>query len=471
MADYTDHYGLSRLNGQNGALSDDGYKHTYADREVIDHYLYMGAEGHHHTGAAGVIEEPDTSPELSLSVTGGTIPSGTRVYYKYTYVKDTGEESAASPEAFVDTPDPIEAPSAPTLTYTQTGGVLQGGNYYYVLTSYVDASIQETKALNPVFITIPSTTATNEITLELPEPADGQTGFNIYRRKPGQTKYFFLDSVETEVATPPTEYVDDGSVTADPDRTLPKLNTTNSTNSIDITLPGATPAVPDGYTWKIYRTYLTAIWDTSFLVHVVENVSEGDPAITPTYLDIGISTQGGTFPASSIVANSPTKVLLTDGAEVQGTLPMGLVSGYPYALTFQYPGILTEGPGETQWPSPFEKAMVVHALAALARESTPAAQDVIADVLIGRGSATPTMESVYVAEADMVKVAVGQETSLAPAPATVPLADRIVLLGETVSTDLIQVGEGATPTDEELTITVLLYVFVGETDTSLVWPE
>lgn len=454
MADFTDHYSLSKLNGQNGALSDDGYKHTYADREIIDHYLWLGAEGHHHTGSVGVIEEPDTEPQLALSTTGGTIPAGTRVFYKYTYVKSTGEESAASPEAFIDTPDAIEEPASPTLTYAQTGGVLQGGNYYYVLTSYVDASIQETKAENPAFVTLPATTATNAIFLELPEFAEGQTGFNVYRRKPGQTKYFFLTSVITETATPPTGFMDDGSLEEDCDRTLPKVNTTNSTNSITITLPGATPTVPEEYTWKIYRTYISSVWDTSFLVHVVENVTEGSTIITPTYLDVGISTQGGTFPAQSIVATAPDKVILTDGAEVQGILPFAMLSGFPIERAFFYPGTLIAGPGESTWPCPFEEAYVVGAITSLGRNTTPAATPVIADVQIDGGV---TFASVYDVQGDMPSIAVGDQVS-AWAPATADSASRHMMRGDLLSTEIIQDGGGATPTDEDLTISVVLIV-------------
>lgn len=468
MAGTTDHYGLTEL-GAGEVFSTDGYKYTSADRDTIDGLLYLGAEGHHHSGDAGSIEEPDTEPTLEINFTGGTLPAGTRVYYKYTYVNSRGEESAASPEAFIDTPAPVAEPGAPSLSYTSTGGVLQGGNYYYVLSAYVGASIQESKALNPVYITIPVTTATNDITLVLPDLPDYATGFNVYRRKPGQAKYFFVESIDMDVATPPSEYEDDGSVAGDADRTLPTANTTNSSNSIDITLPGATPTVPDGYTWKIYRTTIPAAWSSSLLVHVVENVTEGSTVITPTYHDTGISTRDGTFPAVSLAVGSPDKVDLTDAAEVQGFLPMGRVSAFPYVVTLFFPGVQTEGPGEAEWPCPFEEAVVVHACAALGRDMSPAADDLIVDVVIGRG-ATPTFTSVYDVEADMPVIAAGQNKTTAAATATAPaVATRTLELGDVLSADIIQEGGSATPTDEDLTITVLLYAHIGDEDTSEVW--
>jgi hypothetical protein len=465
MADYTDHYGLSRLN-VGDSFTDEGYKYTDADRATIDTGIWLGAEGHHHIGGAGTIEEPDTAPELTLEETGGTIPGGTRVYYKYTYVSERGEETAASPEAFIDTPAPIEDPSSPSLTYANTGGILQGGSYYYVLTSYVSASISESKATNPAFITIPSTTATNVITLDLPDPAEGQTGFNVYRRKPGQAKYFFLDTIPTDVATPPTTYEDDGSVEEDCDRTLPKANTTNSTNSITISMPGATPTVPEGYTWKLYRTYINGAWDSSFLVHVVENITEESLIITPEYLDIGISSQSGSPPVTTQSFGNPDPIDLE--LETDGMLPMGRVNAFPYVVVLSFPGTQVTGLGEGQWPCPFEQAVLVSAIPALGPGKTPVSDDLITDIQIGRGT-TPVYTSVYAAQADMPTIPVGENKSETtfPGTATDP-ADLRLVAGDTITAEIIQAGGSATPTDEDQTISVLLYVLVDDL-TSITW--
>lgn len=452
MAGSTDHYGLMQL-GAGEAFSTDGYKYTEADRQTIDNLLYLGAEGHKHTGTAGSIEEPDTAPDLELNSSGGTIPAGTRVYYKYTYVNVRGEESAASPEAFLDTPNSVDDPAAPSPSYTHTGGVLQGGNYYYVLTAYVDASIQESKATNPAFITIPATTATNEITLELPDLPDFASGFNVYRRKPGQTKYFYLDTIDMQVATPPSTYVDDGSVEEDCDRTLPKVNTTNSTNSIDITLPGATPAAPEGYTWKLYRTYITASWSDSLLVHVVENISEASTTITPTYLDIGISTQDGIWPTTSLVVGNPSKIDLTDGAEVMGDLPMG---AFPFQHSFQWAGPLDVEPvqGSAPFICEFPQAEIVHVRAALGRGSSPASTSVIVDINKAPAGAAPSYSTVFTTQANRPVIAVGDQFGDPTTPDTI-LLER----GDSLTLDIDQIGGGATPTDRDLVVTVYMIAY------------
>lgn len=92
----TDHYGLKRM-GPGEHFSDDGYKYTDADRVQMDRLLYLGAEGHRHVGAVAEPAEPGT-PTLTLSEASGSIPAGTRVYYKYTLVDVEGFESAPSTE-------------------------------------------------------------------------------------------------------------------------------------------------------------------------------------------------------------------------------------------------------------------------------------------------------------------------------------------------------------------------------------
>lgn len=459
MADYTDHYGLSKLQGRGDSFTEDGYKYTYADRDRIDTGIYLGAEAHRHIGGVGVLDEPTQGPDLELFTTGGTIPAGTRVYYKYTLVSERGEESAGSEESFVDTPAPIAEPASPGISYLSTGGFLQGGNYYYVLTSYVGASIAESLAESQAFITIPATTATNAITLDLPDPADGQTGFNVYRRKPGQAKFFFLESVVTDVVTPPTTYEDTGA-TEDCDRTLPKVNTTNSTNSILVSIPGATPAVPEGYTWRIYRTYIDGDWESSFLVWVVENIEEASTIITPEYLDIGISTQSGSPPTTTYAFGNPDPIDLE--TETDGSLPMGRVNAFPVVVELSFPGIQSVGPGEGQWPCPFEQALFISAIPALGRGgSAPVADDLITDIQIGRGS-SPVYTSVYLVDADRPTVLQGQNKASAAFPATATLGNRLLVQGDVLSGENLQVGGSATPQDEDLTVTCLLYVQVDE---------
>lgn len=309
MTSTTEHYGLTKLGAGEGVHAGTD-RFASADRDIIDQALHAAAT-HRHTGSTAADNAPQSAPELTLSTTGGTLPAGTTVRYKYTHVDPDTGESLPSPEATVTTAEAIVAPDAPTHTLQSIGGALEPGDYYYVLTAYQGATTVETKALNPLLVTIPAGTSTNEVTLTLPALAAGADGFNIYRRAPGGTGYLHLDSVASGV----TEYVDDGSVTPAA-RTLPTANTTNATNSVTIDLPGATPGVPAGNDWKIYRTTTTS-YSTSFLVQLAEAVL--------TYEDTGAATAAGAPPTASGTGASPAKVILTDGEEVQGVLPKSMI--------------------------------------------------------------------------------------------------------------------------------------------------
>lgn len=451
MAELTEHYQYSALTAGDD-FSDNGYKFTDADRHKQDFLDWLGAEGHVHDGADGTAVEPDTAPSLELETTGGVIPASTRVFYKYTYVNSRGEETAASPEAFIDTPAALDSPSAPSLSYEDTGGVLQAGNYFYALSSYTDASIQETLAMNFNYISIPANTSTNVITLTLPDPEVGQTGFNVYRRAPGQSKYFFLDSIDT-TGGPITEYVDDGSVEDNCDRTVPKTNTTNSTNLIVVSLPGATPSLPGtGYTWKIYRTYVQGMWTSSFLVHVVEETTEGSGVIVTFYDDIGISTQSGTYPATTLVTGSPSKIVLTDNAHVEGELPIG---SHGFQHTFQQSGYLTETvQGSATFICEFPQVEIVYCRAALGRGSVPASSDVIVDINKGNAGSNPTYTTIFTTQANRPRVLVGEQVGD-------PTTPDVILLnrGDTLTMDIDQIGGGATPTDRDLVVTVWMIAY------------
>lgn len=337
MAGQTSHYGLTRLEGGE-SFSTDGYKYTNSDRDTIDRLLYVMGESHHHLGSNVTLTEPITAPVLTRS-SGGSIPAGSRVYYKYSYLSVRGEETKASPESFIDMPAAVQEPGAPTLSQATTGGVLNPGDYYYVLSAYVGSSIFETRATNPIYLTVPLGTSTNVVTLTYPSAPAGMTGWNIYRRAPGEMKYFFLVSV----ASGPLTYVDNGSVAENCDRTIATLNTTNNNNKVTITLPGATPTVPVGYTWRIYRTFILSNYENSTLKTVVEYTAETTPRIVPYYADIGIGTTSGKPLTATVATNNPAKVLLTGGAEVQGILPRANVEGRSVNIsTVSYTLVLTD---------------------------------------------------------------------------------------------------------------------------------
>lgn len=444
MVTRTTHYQLNEI-GAGETIHDDGDKFGTADRIVIDEKLYLGAEAHHHTGVTAT--SPGVGPVLSL-LTGGNLAAGTTYYYKYSLVDGSGNESIPSSETSITTPAAIAAPGTPTLVVAATGGTLASGNYTYLVTAYKGDNRTETLPGGAAFITV-GAGATNKITITFPSLPSGADGFNIYRRTPNGIITEFLISVALNVATPPTGYVDTGAVTADCDRTTPLRNRTSASAAIRVTLPGATPVTPVGYTWKIYRTTSAGSYTNSFLHRVVEYTSEATPHIIPTYLDLGNATTSG-GPASE-GSGSPSRILLTNGAEVQGELPAANISYFPYEVVFSYAGALVAQAGVFVWYCPFATATIVGVRATLGVGAKPAAQPVIVDVRKGAGAATPTFASIFGNPATRPSVEVGHQYSTSAVPSSSAL-----VAGDLLIADIVQAGGGATPMDRNLTISVLL---------------
>lgn len=450
MAGSTSNYGLQKL-GAGDSFATNGYKYTDADREQIDNLLKLGAETHHHTGEAASSYSL-TAPTLTLSATGGVLPAGARIWYTYTYVDANGHETGQSVEDYVDTAAPVSNPAAPTLTSIATTGTLIPGNYYYVLSAYTGSSANETQATNPNYITVPAGTNTNKVTLTLPTLPSGATGFNIYRLKPGSSGYFWLAS------TTSGSYVDNGSVTDDCNRVLPTRNTTNATNKVTVALPGAVPA---DTTWKIYRTTNDGVWSNTFLKWVTEETFDGSGIIAPSYLDVGTATSLGDPPSTSQLVGSPDKLLLTDGSEVQGGLPMGLTA-FPFAETWGFFGTLEITVGTSVWVCPFPAATILFCKAALGRGYAPASTSVICDVNKGTG-ATPTYTTIYTTQSNRPSIGVGRQIGAKTYPDVKTLVE-----GDSLSVDIDQIGGGATRTDKDLTVTVYMIAHGFPSGTSFV---
>lgn len=445
MPNYTEHYGLIKFES-GSSISDDDYKFGDEDRDILDQQVWLGAEGHHHVGVS--LDAPEAGPTLVLSETEGNLEAGETYYYKIVYVDDEGRESPPSVESEITIPDAIDAPAAPTLTTDTTGGTLQGGNYQYVLTAYAPGDdLNETRGLNAGLITVAAGT-TNIVTIIFPTLPEGAEGFNIYRRAPGDAMYMWLDSVSLDMATPPTQYVDDGSVEEDCNRTLPLTNRTATIAAVDVTLPGATPGLSEGWTWKVYRTLESEDYTSSFLHHVVESITEGSEFPAITYTDVGLATTGGS-PAED-GTGSPSKILLTDGAEVQGTLPMSYVDGFPVELIFSQEGYLEESPGVFLWTCPYATAEILGVRATLGVGAKPAATPVVVGVRKGQGQIDPTYEDLF-SLANGPSIEVGHQYS----DFAVPSAPDLVL-NDLLVVDVLQAGGGATPTDHNLTVSILL---------------
>ncbi len=318
MPEYTHNYDLIRLLPGEG-LSTDNNKAMTLDRDTIDAVMYQGATAHVHNGAtaAGGGDVGGRTIDLDLQTDAGGIPAGIRAHYMFSLVVD-GVETAPSAVVFVDTASPVPAPAAPSLVTASTGGSLLPGSTFYMLTAWVGENTQETQGLHAAHITVPSGTSTNTVTITPTVPA-GADGYNVYRKKPGGVRYAFLASV-----TGTGDYVDTGGV-EDANRTTPSANYTNSQNHVVVDLVGA--ALDTGDSWKLYRTFVEDDFAESLIATISEPVT--------TFDDLG-AMGSGSPPLTGLEVTNPSKIVLTGGAEVQGTLPASMVSGGVGALLYLY---------------------------------------------------------------------------------------------------------------------------------------
>lgn len=436
---FTLHYGLQRLN-QGEAFALNGQKYTTLDRDQIDRLLFVGAQDHHHLGHTTVQADPTVAFTGTLNTSVGGLPANTRIWYQYTWVDPDGFETAASPEFFTTTPTGITTPLAPALSASGAGGTMVGGGYFYGLSVYTGSTGSETLPASN-YVVVPGGT-TGSVTLTYPALPSGATGWNIYRRSPGESGFFFLASVVAG-ATPPTTYVDTGAVAETCSRLAASSNTTSTNNSVMLTLP---VAIPTGFTWNVYRTFVQGNYANALLYRGISGAT--------TYVDVGNGTLTGNPPAISQLIPTPTKIDLA--TETTGVLPLAQMSSlsYPVVLTFSFPGAVVVQSGKSVWTCEFATAQIVNARASLGRGKVPASTAVIVDVLKGTGQ-NPTYSSVYggATPATKPQVAVGKQVGVSAVPNVTAL-----VAGDTLSVDVTQAGGGATPTDADVTVNVLLVV-------------
>lgn len=310
MASLSQFYQLQKIaNGDRMSLNDYAFSHSNID--TIDRVL----EKHDNALFSGdsPIDDPTTPLSLEVETTGGNIPAGRTIRYKFTWVDASGAQTAASGESTITTPAPLARPAAPSVSPLSTGGTLLAGNYFYTLSAYVGANTLETTMGAPGYYTLLSGT-TNRLVITLPTLPGGADGFNLYRRAPGETTYYYMESIDMQVATPPTEYVDAGAVVPSYSRSPTPTNLTFSQNKIILTVPGATPTVPDGYTWKVYRTFLNGQYESSLLEWVRTETENGSGIIVPETVDYGRSTMIGSPPTVSTITGDVNRMDVLEAA-------------------------------------------------------------------------------------------------------------------------------------------------------------
>lgn len=453
-ADYSTHYNLIML-GAGDSLSEDDYAFTHRNISNIDAKSYLGAEGHHHDGKAVPVSDPNIAPSVALVTGSGSIPGGRTIRYKFTWVDAFGQETGASPERVITTPSPVSPPLAPSISNV-TGGTLQPGSYFYVLTAYKDASTLETIPGTRAYITMPLSATLKSVRLHFPSLPPGATGFNIYRRSPGSMRFQWLTSVNMNLATPPTDFVDTGVLVEDCNRTVPQRNTTANQNAVRISIPGATPIVPAGFTWKLYRTYTLNDWDSSLLHWVVEQTSDNSGILETSYTDLGQATSSGKFPAHTELAASPSKILLTDSTEVTGFLPPGR-NLVPSSIICAFQGLVQVGSTQWEWVCPYEKGILVSAFAYLGRNYAPSGTPVIVDIL----KYNLGWNSIFTNTSYRPTIPVGENVGGVVVFNETNVNSLSLVQGNKLSVDVIQRGSGATPTDYDLTICIKILVQDG----------
>lgn len=275
-----------------GFSTEDEPQHFGRDVESLDALLWTLFH-HDHTAVAeaeSILIGPLTRPQLTLLTTGGTIPAGTTFYYRISYVDAFGNETEAGIQNTIATPNPIAPPGGMSTTVQTTGGLLGPGTYRYAL-AYFQAGGLSTRAPNIFSAIVPVGTNTNQITITLDTLPTGADGWDIYRRDPSTDEYYYLDSVSAGA----TEYVDDGSETLDCNRLRPSLNTTNSTNRIQVSIdPEDLPLPSRVSSWRIYRTTVGGVYaENSLVATVVDTTTEGGADLVTSYIDEGFAAAPG----------------------------------------------------------------------------------------------------------------------------------------------------------------------------------
>lgn len=446
MTGTTGRYGLTTLN-DGDELSALDYRFGTQDRHLLDRLLQHAVEGHVHTGAVAPGVSAIDGLRLNVQAVGGIFPAGKTIYYRFGVVDPRGQEYVATAIHAAVTPQAIFTPSpVVSLTPDPGHGSLVPGDYSYALSAYTDVTGSETLASRTLSATLPQG---GSWTLALPAPPSGATGWNIYRRSPGDLEMVFLTTALVEDL-----YVDDGAVRQGL-RPLPSVNTTRSTSSVQINFA---QGVPEGHSVRIYRTLDQSDWTRSLV---------GWASGTDVFVDTGHATQVGMPLARSTAVGGPPKIRWVENTE--GIPPPGLFTT-ARMVTFNLAGPVTVGLSPWQWINEYDVAELWLLRATLGRGSVPANDPVIAAIQVRRSWDTE-WKGIYTYEGGEVRASIYPGTSTG----SISLHDGSYSntrlgTGDALRAVVHQSGGGATPTDENLSLVVTMFVSYGS-QTSYVWKE
>ena len=437
MAGQSARWGFLKLNDLDDYLEMQNRRFVWADRDLLDKILTY-AENHTHDGRSSDEGDPEP-PTVSESEDVGMIPAGTVVYYRAARVDDRGQQHRSSGMVAVTTPPQIPSPDAPMLT--KTNGSLLAGEYQYAISAFTGISKAETRVSSEAVTFL---TRAGGVTLTMPDPPSGADGFNIYRKAPGERELCYVTNVPVD-----TDWTDDGSYQVDLRHRVPGSNRTNSYNAFDVAFD-----VAAGESWDLYRTYDPTDWEDSFVERS-----------TGTITDLGVDTQPGMPPVASGLVGSPPKIQLADVAEVEGRLPSGLLT-FTDTVNFMVEEPVV-GHLEWFWLCEYNAAEIFSVRATLGRDAYPSAQRLTVTIerSVDDGLTWEDVLSGGVLDEDPVSVLEGEfigplstvtHWSLVNV-ATWPHFDR----GDRMRMTITQDGGGATPTDYELNVNVLLYCTYG----------
>lgn len=229
--------GLTIL-GADDPITIDGASFLTRNPATIDHFLRVGAVTHRHD-AHDALADPVAAPSATASAAGGALPADASIVIGYTLRDLDGGETTLSPTTVITTPLPIDPPTEElTAVADYTAGSLTIGTYTYAAT-ILDAGGGETPLGGTVEVTRDPGFASGRVTISgLAAVAVQGIGWRLYRADEGGT-FNLLSSGTGDT------FVDDGSTALNCAVQPPfdTENTTNSTNSVIVTLPAASAMV------------------------------------------------------------------------------------------------------------------------------------------------------------------------------------------------------------------------------------